>query len=519
MAILQDHNSLCVYSLLNENMNSTFKNKNVPQNSTKTASLPKGSVNIVNQNTFKSQSVGNVSLRTRFVYSGPSLSIAMSSIMISAFVPKLYSDVYKVPVSKLGFITLVALIFDAISDPLVGYFSDVTRTSYGRRRPYIFLGGLLLVIAAGGLLAPPTSLTRNGLVIWASLFIILLFLANTMIRVPWLALGVELVAGSHQEKTLVFATREIIWISGSIIAAGLPLIVNISDQKKQFRVIAAVISIITLIVTLLCVIYVKEERYQQLKERIHPLFKGCCLIFNNYLNLSRNLLSRRSARSLFFVSTLNQCAVSLNAFFFPYFVEYILGEVEKLEVLLITYILCGVFFVPIWVWLSKKFEKYNLFRASIAIQSFVLLIAYFTIREGDFILYLAIILGAGISFGGVSTLKYSMIGDLADIDEWTSCRILKTRREGEIQGLFDFFGKVLSAVVIGPSSFFLDHAGYIPKTTQSNHTKSIIRLFYALIPGILGTLSVFILHFYDITKERYATMKMDYINKIKNDPK
>lgn len=80
----------------------------------------------------------------RIVYAVPAFALAVVAIPVYVYLPKFYTDAVGVPISALGCLLLFARVFDAVIDPGMGLLSDVTRTRFGRRRPYIAGGAVLL---------------------------------------------------------------------------------------------------------------------------------------------------------------------------------------------------------------------------------------------------------------------------------------------------------------------------------------------------------------------------------------
>ena len=80
---------------------------------------------------------------------------AVVGIPVYVYIPKFYTDVVGINITVLGYLLLGVRVFDAITDPAIGYFSDRTRTRFGRRRPYIAAGSLILALSIYFLFNPP----------------------------------------------------------------------------------------------------------------------------------------------------------------------------------------------------------------------------------------------------------------------------------------------------------------------------------------------------------------------------
>ena len=77
----------------------------------------------------------------------PAFALALVGIPIYVYIPKFYTDVVGIQVGILGMLLLGVRVFDAVTDPVIGVVSDRTRTRYGRRRPYMALGSIVLAFA------------------------------------------------------------------------------------------------------------------------------------------------------------------------------------------------------------------------------------------------------------------------------------------------------------------------------------------------------------------------------------
>ena len=79
----------------------------------------------------------------KLAYSVPAYALAIIGIPVYVYIPKFYTDVVGINVILLGYILFSVRIFDAVTDPVIGYLSDRTQTRFGRRRPYIGVGAKL----------------------------------------------------------------------------------------------------------------------------------------------------------------------------------------------------------------------------------------------------------------------------------------------------------------------------------------------------------------------------------------
>ena len=103
-----------------------------------------------------------------------------------------------------GLVSAISRLVDAISDPVMGYISDHTRSRWGMSRPYIF-GGILLAGLMCALMwqIPDQWAGERALFIYVLIFLIIFFLSYTVYATPWVALGYELTPDYHERSKLM----------------------------------------------------------------------------------------------------------------------------------------------------------------------------------------------------------------------------------------------------------------------------------------------------------------------------
>ncbi len=153
------------------------------------------------------------------------------ALSINIYLLFFYVDVLGLDAGVAGFALLAGKIWDAITDPLMGHLSDRTVCRYGRRRPYIFGGGLLLSTAVWMLWDPWFALTDSRKGLYLFLFYLLYSTGYTITIVPYSALGAEL-SSDYYERTRLFTVTSIAGSLGGLAAAlSIPWILLNSPEK------------------------------------------------------------------------------------------------------------------------------------------------------------------------------------------------------------------------------------------------------------------------------------------------
>ncbi len=149
----------------------------------------------------------NLSLNIKLFYGLGLASRGIKDGLFQLFLFFYFSQVLGLDPELAGLSSLIALIFDAISDPLVGLVSDKWQSKkWGRRHPFIFASAIPLGFFTWLLFAPPEGLDQMGLFWWLTIFAILVRFALTLFNVPYISLGAEL-STDYKERTSITAIR------------------------------------------------------------------------------------------------------------------------------------------------------------------------------------------------------------------------------------------------------------------------------------------------------------------------
>ena len=142
----------------------------------------------------------------------------------------------------------VARLFDAVTDPIIGHYSDRGQANKGSRKPMIFLGGILLLPCSYFLFAPPVEVDATYFTFWYMAF----YVASTMINIPYLAWANEFTVESR-DKTLVFSLMALMGQGGGFIFYLLPLLPYFAttDITPEVMKVAVIVGVCLLVPGLL----------------------------------------------------------------------------------------------------------------------------------------------------------------------------------------------------------------------------------------------------------------------------
>ena len=437
----------------------------------------------------------NVPWRIRLAYGAPAFALAVVGIPIYVFIPKFYTDVVGVPVAVVGAVLLAVRLFDAVTDPLVGMMSDRTRTRFGRRRPYVAAGGVLVAMAVAFLFIPPMHPGANT-TLWFGAWMFLLFLFWTIVTVPYESLGPE-ITFDYRQRTTVFAVRDGLLIAGTVAAAAAPTIVAAlldaagmdSSQPSVFSGMAAVYAPLLILTCLGCTLIVKEPPPAALATG-----QASGIDF-------RAVLSNRPFIVLLMAYTVSAVGSNLPATLILFYVENVLQS-QRADLFLILYFVTGILALPGWTRAASRFDRKTVWLVSMAVNTGAFSGVFF-LGAGDELLYGVLVCLSGLGFGASLALPSAIQADVIDYDEWQTGR----RREGLYIGIWSVAKKAAAAAGLGGGLWALGIAGYVPGAQQSDTVLMTLRVAYALVPSVCSFLAILIALAYPLDRKSHEDIR------------
>jgi GPH family glycoside/pentoside/hexuronide:cation symporter len=423
----------------------------------------------------------------RLAYAAPAFSLAVVGIPIYVYIPKLYTDVVGVHIALLGSIILGIRIFDAVTDPLIGVLSDRTRSRFGRRRPYMAGGSLVLALAIFFLFNPPER-PPTFETAWFGFWFFCVFLFWTLVEVPYESLGPEITFDYH-ERIALFGWRDGALIAGTLVAAASPAVVSgvlglsstPADERLKFFWISVFYGPLVVAFCGWCVLAVRERGVDRL-----PFRPGSGSGF-------RRVLENRPFVILLASYTIAAFGSNLPATLILYYVEYVLQSTQA-DLFLALYFVTGVLFLPGWVLLAGRIGKKRAWILSMAVNTGAFTGVLF-LGPGDADLYGVLVVLSGLGFGATVALPSAMQADVIDYDEL----ITGERREGYYVGLWSITKKLAAALGVGLALSLLGAAGYEPNVVQSEGVVRTLKVLYAGVPSLCNVVALLIALSYPVS--------------------
>lgn len=437
----------------------------------------------------------HISLRKKIAYSLPAFFLAVVGIPVYVYIPKFYTDVVGVEIAVLGYILFSVRIFDAVTDPAIGYMSDRTVSKMGRRRPYIAIGSLFVALTMYLLFNPPEGSAAFETV-WLAVSVYALFLAWTVVVVPYESLGPE-ITFDYDERTTLFGMRDGFLIAGTLVAASSPAAVQWlfgldggdQGERAKFFWISIVYAPLLIASCWWCTLVIKEKR-QAIKSHFGGIGTGLRDTFRN-----------RPFVILIVAYTISAIGNNLPATLILFYVEYVLQS-PLADAFLLLYFVTGILFLPGWIMIARRTGKKWAWLASMAVNTGAF-IGVFFLGPGDEVAYGILVFLSGIGFGATLALPSAIQADVIDYDEL----LTGERREGQYIGLWSISKKMAAAIGIGVSLPILGLAGYVPNAEQPESVLLTLRILYALVPSICNLIGLLIALAYPISNQRHKDIR------------
>jgi len=436
----------------------------------------------------------SLGLKTR--YGVADLGFALITSAIQFFILFYYTDVAGIDPALAGAALMVGkLTWDAINDPLFGYWSDRTRSKYGKRRIFMIIGVVPLGIATWIMFSLPEGLTGATAFFAVLLSFLLVDTFHTMTSVPYYAMTPELTR-DYSDRAGLTSIRMIFSVLGYILGAALTtILVGIFESKgldtrAAWSATGAFFGAVAVITILITTLTVKETGEMQGDPSELPPVKALATSFKN-----------KPFLKLMFAFILSSLSFALLTALVPYFITYQLDMGDQVSyVLLVMLVSIGIFLVPAKM-LSDRINKGPAYALGLFIASIAVICSYFLPHQPTPLIYLiAFIAGMGFSTQWVS--PWSMLPDVVEYDE----KMTGERREGIYYGMWAFLTKFTGALGVAIAGWSLSFFGYVPNVEQTTQSLLGIRLFFGIVPAVVILLSLPILIRYPITRANHAAL-------------
>ena len=438
-------------------------------------------------------------------YSLGEIACQMSWYMINNYLNIFYTDVVGLSGAAISTIVLIARIWDAVNDPMMGQIADRTYTRWGKFRPYLMFAPPFLAIFN---ILTFTAFPVQGMAkaILCGVCYIGAGMAYTACSIAYQAMLNVIAVDSRVRQLLATARSTGASVIGIILSmVAMPLILRFSSAVNEsgqpmadghgYFVATVIFSVILVPIFWLCAAMCKET-YTDKLHSTGPAEK------TTFLGNMKGLIQNDQLLMVVLATVMGTICVTGRYGILVYHVIYVVGGPQHIATMFTAMTagqLAGTLTVP---WGTKTFGKRNyMFIMNIIMAAgFVALFLYPTSNP----VYLIGVSFVGSLGFGAPAICYGMVGDSLEYGDWK----LGKRQEGLAASMLSF-GVKLATALCAPVVMLLFAVGYVPNAEQTEAAKLGINFMVNMLPAIIAVLSCVPLIWYKLSDKRVSEIRAD----------
>lgn len=435
-----------------------------------------------------------LSIKTKLGYAVGTAGDSLPYNLFATYFLFYMTDVAGINPAAAGIVSSVAMSWDALTYPVVGYLSDKSDNPNGRRTPWMVRSIWLLAIMVF-LMFFSVPLAENLKVVYYLIVAVVMWTAFTCYNIPWAALGAELTQDYNERNNLRMMVSVVAVPFGLLTTSGPMYIVNFFGNlgySKQFSwaVVGFAAGIIVLLFGLLCWNNVRgKEQYATTSDKVD---EG---ILKSFIEL----LGIRTYRILVAVVALYSIGF---AFYFNtnvYVMKYSAGMSEIQQAVYWTIYTVAQFFILILIMkIADKIGKNAcllLFGTVFCVVAFVFFVKDIKCFSDMLMFGLLTLVGTGTYY----SIIYSFIYDCSEIDEY----IYGKRREASLISCAQFILKIGIALANAATGFMLSYLGYAGTDEVSGEVIRGLLFIQNIIPVMIIVPALILFLFYPVNRKSY----------------
>jgi GPH family glycoside/pentoside/hexuronide:cation symporter len=407
--------------------------------------------------------------------------------------------------SLIGLVLMISRFVDAFTDPMMGKISDDTRSRFGRRRPYILVGSLLVAVAFIGLWRVPEAWSEQKIFTWYLLGMLVFYLCTTIQNVPYHTLGLEMTA-DHHERTVVSSFK---MFFSFVFTLGISWVFRIAQADcfdgvmHGIRSISWFIGAGILIGGVLPAIFVKERYYHiASKAKKFPFREGVKLTFKNkaFRVVTGVLLTTGIAGNM---------VGALGSYIIYYYIYD--GDLKAGASLGAigwnTFTICSIFSLPLLTALCRRIGKIATLRFLVCLGIVGAASNFFLYNKNyPYLILISQMLAAPLS-AGFWTITTSMKADICDDDEL----LTGSRREGMFGSIGNWVMKMTMACTFFLAGIILESTGFDAALEGNQLPEALLRMriLFSVVPAIAGFLALILLKLYPLNEQRMEEIRTE----------
>jgi len=441
-----------------------------------------------------SSNATSLSRWTLTAYGLPAFAFAMLLLPPYVLLPVFYSQNMGLALNLVGYVVVACRVFDAITDPVIGFLSDRTRSRFGRRKIWIATAVPFTIFTVLMLFVPPAQTD----ITWFAMGMAGLTLAWTMLLLPYSAWGAEL-SSDYNTRTTIVGVREGLGLAGTLVVVSIPAAMTgfgITDPRQHMNAVGYTI-VAALVITVAIALMSVPDAAQAAPRGQGPSFR------------LREIFANKPFVRLLTAYLVNSFANSLPATLFILFVGHVLGLPDMYGPLLLAYFLSAMLAIPAWLLVSRVIGKHRTWCTSMILASAIFSLTPFVVSPGDLYPFLIITILTGIAAGADFAIPSSIQADVIDLDTLNTGQ----NRAGVFFAIWGVVTKMSFALAAlsfpllesqGFNASALDAAG---KSGNSPEALMLLTALYAMVPVGLKAIALMLVWSFPLGRAEQASIR------------
>lgn len=392
------------------------------------------------------------------------------------------TDYLGIAAATAGLLFAVSKIYDAVSDPVVGIFSDTVRSRAGRRRPFLFVGTFMASLSLIILFNPPSFDSSAAMVIYMAFGLIFFSTAYTVFNVPYLAMPAEMTPHPDERSFLITFRVYAGALAQMIAGTGGPFLLSVlGETRAAHGQMAIALSLVVLFGGLTCFWSTRGAQFTQRARKVIPI-----------PDRLRIVLGAQGFRNLLYLKVIMLFGVTAHTATKAFFTKYNLAVPDSVLALLLFFHTGGMLVSQyFWYRVSVRFGKRVAYTMGAILYAAASLLWLTFGPETSRILLSAVALTNGLAAGATMLMSNAFLPDaIAAASERTGLN-----QEGTFASLFTFVEKIAHASAAAAIGFMLTLFGYQQAVQGQAALQSDTALFgitvcFTMIPAVAMLLSL-----------------------------
>jgi glycoside/pentoside/hexuronide:cation symporter, GPH family len=418
------------------------------------------------------------------------LPLSTIGLPLTIYLAPFYAGEVGLSLAALGTAMLFARVFDVVIDPFIGSVSDRWPTRFGRRRPWLVVGSLMLMLGAVMLFHPPKGVSLSYFFLWLAV----MYGGFSLVQVPHRAWGAELSPDYH-ERTHISSVRQFFGTAGLIVSTLVPALVLGRPGATSADVLSAlaIMMVIVLpIAVVLNLVFTPEPKMRT----------GAAQAAGMQWRAQWRAIQRNGPlRTILLVLFIGFSAETFRQTLTVFFARDVIG-VPNLGLVYVYYFVSAFIGVPFWRWVSRHTGKHKALAGGMVI-AIATNLGLFFLSRGDVALFTLMFIVKGFCFGALDLLPAAMLADAADVDTAVSRKF----RAGLLFAMAGVVTNLGQAVGQGASLNALGWVGYRAAGETNPAALDSLRWLYSVAPSVVLGIALLMALRYSLTAARHAKLR------------